>query len=107
MTELNMTFVQAPYRSEGDSTLSKPIFKTFALSVTSGSTSDLTDYIGHGNEDVIFMNNFEAVGFINSLKKALANNEYPAPGCAYLVQDHFEEMYEMTKAGCNLYIHTE
>lgn len=101
MADLNMTFVRLPR------TNMTPIFETFPLTVTSHATSNMLEYMGGQHDKPTFINNFEAVGFLHGLQKAIADGKYPAPGCAYLVQDQFAAMFHYTKQGCDLFIHVE
>ena len=107
MAELDMTFVRTPCRIPGTDDLMDPIFATFPLTVTTGASDAMLDHIGRESNDPIFLNNFEAVGFLMGLQKALAEDAYPAPGCAYLVEHQFDAMFDLTKEGCDLFIHSE
>jgi hypothetical protein len=101
MTELNMTFVRSAKPGR------EAIFETFALSVTSASTRVLLDFLGEGTQTPVFLERDDADNFVQRLEHALKEDKYPTPGGAYLIEDHFDAMYEQLKAGCSAFIHTE
>jgi uncharacterized protein YycO len=100
MTNLAITFVRSNAQKK------KPIFETFLISVTSSSTRDLINDIGtHWTGDCAYLDQKSALETIERWESQIAKGEYPAPGCIYLIEEHFSEMKDHLEVGCHAFVH--